>query len=135
MNPLKRLFSAGQGTESTVVWWELRRIPFNLIVGAVGVASVMLMELFGSTFIPPGEDFVEPLLLLAGVILFALLANIAYTLCWMMEGDIPFDEPEKHRAYRTRNFKLALKWACACATLPFWLCSLAWVERVALALS
>src|ERR1035441_7208500 len=97
MNPVNWLFSSGQGTESTVVWWELRRIPFNLIVGAVGLASVALMECLGSTFIEPGEDFVEPLVLILGTGLFVLLANVGYTLCWMMEGSIPFDEPERRR--------------------------------------
>jgi hypothetical protein len=131
MNPLNRLFSGGQGTEETVVWWELRRIPFNLIVGAVGLASVIVMELFGSTFIKPGEDFAEPIALLLGTILFGLIANVGYTLCWMMEGEIPFDEPEKRQVFRTKNFKLALKWSCAYATLPVWFCLLAWVEHVA----
>jgi hypothetical protein len=131
INPISRLFSGGQGTESTLIWWELRRIPFNLSVGAVGLASVIVMELFGSTFIPPGEDFVEPLALIFGVALFALVVNVAYTLCWMMEGNLPIDEPGKRREFRTKTFKKALKWSCAVATLPVWVSLLAWVGHVA----
>lgn len=129
MNPLNWLLNPGHPagkTTEVVLWWELRRIPYNLIVGAVGVAAIVFMELLGDTFIPPGEDMVEPLALVGAIFMFGLLANLGYTMGWIMELNIPFDEPEKHRAFRG-GLKRALKWSCAIATLPVWISILAWI--------
>jgi hypothetical protein len=45
---------------SIVAWWELRRIPFNLLVGAVGIVSFIvyawLSISYGNQF-GEGDDF------------------------------------------------------------------------------
>ena len=52
-------------------WWELRRIPYNLIVGGVGFISLLLFFLFINLAheLQPGEDAIEPLALLAAPVL------------------------------------------------------------------
>jgi hypothetical protein len=65
-------------------WWELRRIPYNLIVGVLGIVSLALFFLFIhlADELQPGEDAVEPLV----IIYFAPIAiNILYTGGWMGE--------------------------------------------------
>lgn len=60
----------------TIIWWELRRIPYNLLIGFVGIISLILFFIFAESThkIPPGEDFVEPFAI--------LLAPIAFNICY-----------------------------------------------------
>jgi hypothetical protein len=48
-----------------IIWWEVRRIPYNLIVGSVGFISLLLFFLFINLAheLKPGEDAVEPMAL------------------------------------------------------------------------
>src|SRR5258708_36117381 len=64
-------------------WWELRRIPFNVIVGTYGVVCLLAFfwAIGTSGRLEPGEDAVEPLALLAAP--FAI--NVLYTLGWLVE--------------------------------------------------
>ena len=60
-----------------IIWWEIRRIPYNLFIGFVGFVSLILFYIFAEAThkIPDGEDFVEPIMLL-----FAPIAmNVGYT--------------------------------------------------------
>lgn len=66
-----------------IAWWELRRIPFNLIVGTYGALcfAVFLSAITTSGHLQPGEDALEPLALLAAP--FGI--NLLYTLGWLVE--------------------------------------------------
>lgn len=66
-----------------IVWWESRRILYNVLVGVMGGASLILMLFFASRpgMLPPGEDVVEPMAL----IIAPILANICYTAGWVVE--------------------------------------------------
>ena len=64
------LFTVPDGRRSAwsiIKWWELRRIPYNLIVGIVGVCSLLLFFFFISQSgeLKPGEDAEEPLAIIA----------------------------------------------------------------------
>ena len=71
------------GPVDVVLWWEARRIPYNLIVGAVGVVSLVLGYLFCTACggMQPGEDFEEPL----GLIAAAFIINFLYIGGWVSE--------------------------------------------------
>jgi hypothetical protein len=66
-----------------LLWWEQRRLPYNLIVGFVGLCSLAFfgLAIWQSGGFKPGEDAVEPLALLAAPI----AANVAYTGGWITE--------------------------------------------------
>lgn len=66
-----------RSSHETITWWEIRRIPYNLMIGSVGFISLILFYTFAEAThkIPPGEDFVEPFVLLFAPIAF----NICYT--------------------------------------------------------
>ena len=66
-----------------IVWWELRRIPFNLLIGAYGILCLLLFfwAITTSGHLQEGEDAVEPLALLAA----SFAANACYTLGWLVE--------------------------------------------------
>ncbi len=70
-----------------LVWWEIRRVPYNLVVGAAGIASIALWLSIGS--LPLMADLAnsdrsaaaEPLSVMAAPFLF----NICYTAGWVCE--------------------------------------------------
>lgn len=64
-------------------WWELRRIPYNAIVGMVGAVSLalFLMFIWNSGVLKPGEDAVEPMALFAA----PFVVNLCYTAGWVVE--------------------------------------------------
>jgi hypothetical protein len=70
-----------------VAWWEIRRIPFNILIGTVGIASLAAWLSIGSlplmTERVNSADAVgaEPLSVLAAPFLF----NLCYTAGWMAE--------------------------------------------------
>src|SRR5436309_105001 len=69
----------------TIIWWELRRIPFNVLLFVVGILSLGSILLIGSYFVTPGEDVIEPLAMIFGAIVYGVFANLAYTLGWATE--------------------------------------------------
>jgi hypothetical protein len=80
------MFSVPAGDHSdlrVVLWWERRRLPYNLIIGLVGLCSFALFALgiSQSGELTHGEDAVEPLALPAALV----LANLAYTGGWITE--------------------------------------------------
>jgi len=70
-------------------WWESRRIPYNLIVAVVGIASglIMLMTELATEHVT-GEALDatrSPLFEIFAVIIFAMMANICFTGGWILE--------------------------------------------------
>jgi hypothetical protein len=70
-------------TSEVIVWWELRRIPYNVFVGTAGAISLLLFFLFitWSGELKPGEDAVEPMALMVA----PLAVNFFYTAGWIGE--------------------------------------------------
>jgi hypothetical protein len=120
--PWRWLFSSAEERTpgGIILWWEVRRIPYNLIVGAVGLCSVMLFFLFISISgkLQPGEDAVEPMALIAA----PFLINIAYTGGWIAELIVGFLRRDTTHAVGPFLFKLGLTFSLILAALPagFW---------------
>lgn len=77
---------AAEYTRSDIVrWWEARRWRFNLYVGVVGIITWFLVMIAGSAAVKPGEDFEEPLAMIFGPFVYAILANACYTLGWIAD--------------------------------------------------
>ena len=84
---------------------------FNIIVGAIGAASIAAMLAIGNHLVQAGEDFVEPIGMIAGAFLFALICNTA-----LVAGIVHLNEEQfRHRFWRV------LKWCAAFATAPLWM--------------
>src|SRR5690242_20375788 len=91
---------------SVIVWWELRRIPYNIIVGCVAFISLILffVSIASANVLGPGEDAVEPLALI-----FAPIAiNICYTAGWFIESILCCIWPRKRRMFGPLLFKTGL---------------------------
>lgn len=66
------------------LWWEARRIPYNIFVAFYGTVclAIYFWAIVTSGILEPGEDAIEPL----AIIIFAPVAvNVAYTLGWVAE--------------------------------------------------
>jgi len=72
-----------RGMISIIIWWEARRIPYNLIVGGFALINLFcfLSLIIGSGCLKAGEDAVEPMALIAA----PLAINICYTWGWIAE--------------------------------------------------
>jgi hypothetical protein len=108
------LFSGPCGVQRRDVfrWWEERRGRYNLFVGITGVISWVLILVAGSAAVKPGVDFEEPLAMIFGPPVYALLANFCYSLGPLLDV----------AAYRGRPrrslFKAGLFFSVALTSLP-----------------
>ncbi|MBI4555964.1 MAG: hypothetical protein HY706_00145 [Candidatus Hydrogenedentes bacterium] len=107
-----------------VLWWELRRIPYNLIVGFLGFAGFVLHGfLKGQLGIvyPAGDIDAE---MAPMVILFAapFFINIAYTAGWIVEIflTIVLRLPLRNAGPRLFKFGLAFSLFVVLAPTAYW---------------
>lgn len=103
-----------------IAWWELRRIPFNIIVGAYGALGfvVFLWAITTSGHLQPGEDAVEPIALLAA----PFVINLLYTLGWLVEVPARHLFPGLSSGFGPRLLKLGFGLGLFLITIPavFW---------------
>ncbi len=66
-----------------ILWWELRRIPFNIMIGVYGIICLFLFfwAITTSGILQPGEDAVESAVLLIA----PFFINVFYTLGCLVE--------------------------------------------------
>lgn len=110
---LKPLLSVPEGKRSAlnvVSWWESRRLVYNLIVGACGLPTLVVLVLTHAV----------PFWFLGfGTILYAVAANACYTLGWMAElvSRACFAEKSRHMGPMLLTlglvFSMAITIACA----------------------
>src|SRR6266436_225661 len=105
-------------------WWEARRSHFNGLVLAVGFASLILVMCAGSAAVKPGVDFVEPLVILPGTAIYLAMANVCYTLGWVVDTAFYNGRP------RTRLYKSGLIFAVVLTALPGVWAVIAWLTTV-----
>ena len=117
------MFSVRDGERSAtdiILWWELRRIPYNLIVGTTGLISLSLFYFFISrtTELKPGEDAVEPIALLAAPV----VMNICYTAGWVVEGFLDKAHSDEDEVLGPKLLRSGLKLSLFVVAIPsvFW---------------
>jgi len=72
-----------------VVWWELRRMPYSLIVGATGIVTCTVMVIVSMITdrligVPIGMPD-PPVFALLGIFVYGIMANMLYTAGWIVE--------------------------------------------------
>lgn len=105
-------------------WWEARRYTFNAFLLAVGFASWLLVMTAGSAAVKPGEDFEEPLAMLSGTVIYVAMANVCYTLGWVVDTVLYNGYP------RRRLYKSGLILAVVLTALPGVWALVAWLITV-----
>ncbi len=123
---LEWLFHGDSGTsrKEIIRWWEARRFLFNVFVGLVGIATWILVVTAGSAAVRPGEDFEEPLIMIFGPPIYGVLANVCYTLGWMV------DTTFYRRTPRKRLFMAGLVFSVVLTALPGLWAVAAWLITV-----
>src|SRR5262249_3435284 len=73
----------------TIGWWEIRRIPYNMIVGITGVfTSICFVSIAAASDLFFHVDFGmpdPPIFTLFGVLIYGIGANLCYTGGWIVE--------------------------------------------------
>src|SRR4051812_24880410 len=110
-----------------IAWWEIRRIPFNLLVLAAGVLSILIIELIGTRLVKPGEDVEEPIGILMAVAAYAVAANLCYTLSWITELIWSRGDTSRTESTRPKLFRAGLIFSAALTLLPAILIPAAWL--------
>ncbi len=65
-------------------WWEMRRLKYNIIVGAIGIIIILNLNLYvkkGTTF-----DTTFFLMSIAIGIIYALFCNFTYNILWLLDS-------------------------------------------------
>jgi len=109
-----------------VVWWEIRRVPFNLALLVVGLASLFASALVGSHVLPPDRDIGKPFI---AVVLYAIGANLCYTLGWVTELVWGWGDTERTREVRAKVFRLGLIFSVSLTCLPAVVLTAIWASR------
>jgi hypothetical protein len=110
-----------------ILWWEIRRIPYNLILLAVGIITIVALELIGGYFIKPGEDVIEPPVILLSGICYGIMANLLYTLSWITEILWSGGDTSRTQALRAKIFRRGVIFSAAVTFLPAILIPAAWI--------
>ena len=87
-----------------IAWWELRRIPYNLLLAALGFGAIIVVIEVGRRFGPDLGLPLNPFGLLIGVVAYGIAANVFYTLGWITEllwsrGDTSRTEPMRRTVF------------------------------------
>jgi hypothetical protein len=119
-----RFFSRHEPTPGSwqiVAWWEARRIPYNLMVGATGIVTVALClvtarceRFLGQPIWLPGS----PMLAIFAVPVYGLMANVCFTGGWVAEIVIAKVWPGESTAFGQISFCLGLVFSLLLTLLP-----------------
>ncbi len=110
-----------------IFWWEIRRIPYNLIVGVCGFLSLLILAIADE--LPPKLSFEQRDLEPLSFIFFAILANIFFTGGWLFEFIARKLWEEKAGSFGPIAFSLGLIFSMFLAFLPGILNFLFWIIR------
>jgi hypothetical protein len=120
---------AARSTASIVSWWERRRLPYNLIVGASGLFSLAVVQVV--TWMPgapPGMLDWRP------VVVFGVGANVCYFLGPLVEVAIARLWGRKVLPTGPTLYRMGLTFSVGLALFPALLVTLFWLARVVLLL-
>jgi hypothetical protein len=109
-----------------IVWWELRRIRFNLWLLAAGAVSFGVILFIGSKLVHPGEDVIEPLALIAFGLIYVVGANVLYTLGWITELLWSGGDTSRTSAQRPSIFRKGIIFSIAVTLAPAMIVPLLW---------
>jgi len=99
-----------------IMWWEARRIPYNILIGIYGFLSLLLFYFFilSSGKLEPGEDAVEPM----AIIVAPIVINIAYTAGWIVELILHYVFSMKSRIVGSILLKIGVVFSLIIVSLP-----------------
>lgn len=101
-----------------IKWWELRRIPYTIVIATAGVLSYFTANSIISMYAQRGEDFLNPSSLLIGVPAAVFVANVFYTCGWV--ADLAWQTPnhQSNRRFRVVAFYSGLVFSTSVMFIP-----------------
>lgn len=124
-----RLDGAAMTTWEVIRWWELRRLLYNLILFAIGIASVTAMDRFTEGADPSGQGGMQAFGIAIGVVLYGILANILYTSGWVVELVGRKTDQARARSLAKKHFLLGMWLSCLLTTAPLWFGLVFWLSN------
>jgi hypothetical protein len=121
-----RLFSVPDAPRrwyQIIIWWELRRVAYNAIVGIVGILSVFAFFALASLRPKHFEDGPEPF----AILIFGFGANLCFTGGWMGELVARMFWRERAAFFGPMMFSLGLLFSVALCFLPPLFAALLWL--------
>ena len=120
-----RFFTREEGIQSrwqVIAWWEARRIPYNLLVGAVGLVSAtmcLVTAILCERFLGDPVGLPDPpIIAVFAVIAYGGMANVCYTGGWIAELIVQRVWPEDGRAFGKVAFFLGLCFSLLLTLIP-----------------
>jgi hypothetical protein len=110
------------GVWQTISWWEVRRIPYNLLVGAAGfvtcavslVTGLLCEHFLGDPIGIPNP----PIFAFFAVVAYGIMANVCYTGGWAAELLVQRIWPEEGQAFGRISFFLGLTFSILLTLVP-----------------
>lgn len=108
------------GSWQVIGWWEVRRIPYNLLVGSAGILSSSVFVLIGliDYFFFHGEFPAPTGLTILAVIFYAIIANVCFTGSWLSELVVRKAWPAEADRFATLSFSLGLAFSLLLTLIP-----------------
>jgi hypothetical protein len=116
-------------TGQVIRWWESRRLSYNALLFTVGLAAIAGMEWLMGQVVPPGEDAIEPMALVLGVVVYGIMANLCYTLGWVIELRRRRTDPVAARQRGQWMFRAGMLFSGVLTSLPFGFGCLFWIAH------
>jgi hypothetical protein len=113
-----------------ILWWEARRVPYNMVVGLVGFLSVAVLLALGPRVAHPDEPLFSPFFLFGGILVYGIAANICYTAGWITELAIRKLSAESTDKFAQNAFKSGLLFSCLLTSLPIWFVLILWLSHL-----
>jgi hypothetical protein len=110
-------------------WWELRRLLYNGILFPIGIASIIGMMLLMEKAGPVGEDALESFVPALGAVLYGIMANMCYTLGWIVELVGRRSDEARARLRAKKLFLMGLWLSCLLTSAPFWFGLVFWMTH------
>jgi hypothetical protein len=112
-------------TGSIITWWESRRPTYNLIVGSAGLLTLGAVKLI--SWLPPHTPMPigwQP------VIVFGALANVCYSLGWVLEASAQRVWGDRVRPLGPPLFRQGVAFSVGLTFLPIVLAGATWLVRL-----
>ena len=102
-----------------IVWWELRRIPYNAAIAIVGTLTIG--EILWIT-----GDLGNPLGAIVAIFVYGFVANLFYTLGWISELLWSGSDTTRTEPFRKRVFRIGIVVSCVITLLPALAVAVVW---------
>ena len=121
----KRLSDPARNALDVILWWELRRIPYNMIVGLWGLMCLLLYSaaIQGSGHLQAGEDTIEPM----GLFVAPVLVNLCYTIGWPVELLLRKIRPDLHAKAGEGLYRAGISFSLVVISLPAVIWCVVWL--------